>query len=216
MLVHYRENARCMWTHHAGFALLSLAGYASAAWIPTLLERRHGWSSAKIGSVYGPIIAGAGISGVIAGGRIADALKRRGIVDANMRVAFVAALLLAPLGLAFPLVDDSRACATLLFAFMFASSLPWGVAAAALADTVPDRLRGQVSAVYLFAINAIGLGLGPTAIALTTDRVFGRESALNLSLAWVVPIVEVAAALVLFSGLSAYRASVARSQATRW
>ncbi len=216
VLDHYREHARCLWTHHGGFALLSLAGYASAAWIPTLLERRHGWSSTKIGEVYGPIIAVAGISGVIAGGRIADALKRRGVVDANMRVGLAAALLLAPLGLAFPLVDDSNVCACLLFAFMFASSLPWGVAAAALADTVPDRLRGQVSAIYLFAINAIGLGLGPTAIALTTDHVFARDSALNLSLAWVVPIIELAAALVLFSGLSAYRTSVARSRASRW
>ena len=216
VFAHYREHARCLWTHHAGFALLSLAGYGSAAWIPTFLTRRHGWSPAKIGEVYGPIIAIAGISGVIVGGRIADLLKRRGIVDANMRVALAAALLLAPLGLAFPLVDDSSVCACLLFAFTFASSLPWGVAAAALADTVPDRLRGQVSAIYLFAINAIGLGLGPTAIALMTDRVFGRESALNLSLAWVVPIVEVAAALVLFSGLSAYRESVARSRASRW
>jgi MFS family permease len=216
LLEHYRENARWLWTHHVGFALLSLAGYASAAWIPTFLERRHAWSSAKIGEVYGPIIAVAGIGGVIAGGRIADLSKRRGVVDANMRVALGAALLLAPLGLAFPLVDDSNLCAWLLFAFTFASSLPWGVAAAALADTVPDRLRGQVSAVYLFAINAIGLGLGPTAIALTTDRVFGRESALNLSLAWVIPIVEIAAALVLLCGASAYRESVARSRASRW
>ncbi|HTF89442.1 MAG TPA: MFS transporter [Planctomycetota bacterium] len=212
----YRENARCLWTHHAGFALLSLAGYASAYWIPTFLERRHGWSSTKIAGVYGPIIAAAGISAVIAGGRVADMLRRRGVADANMRVGLAAAMLCAPLGLAFPLVDDQRVCAVLLFAFMFASSLPWGVAAAALADAVPDRLRGQVSAIYLFAINATGLGLGPTAIAMTTDEVFGRDSALHLSLAGVVPIVEVAAAVVLFSGLKSYRASVARSQASRW
>ncbi len=215
VLAHYREHATCLVTHHAGFGLLSLAGYASAAWIPQLLERKHGWSSAKIGDVYGPIIAVAGITGVIAGGRIADILKRRGIVDANLRVGLAAALLCAPLGLFFPLVSDDRLCAGLLFAFYLASSLPWGVAAAALADTVPDRLRGQVSAIYLLAINALGLGLGPTAIALVTDSVFERESALDLSLAWVVPIVEIGAAIVLFKGLGAYRASVARLDAAR-
>ncbi|HUR26930.1 MAG TPA: MFS transporter [Planctomycetota bacterium] len=213
---HYRENARALATHHGGFALLSLAGYGSAAWIPSFLERTHGWSSAKIGQVYGPIIAVAGISGVIAGGRIADLLKRRGVVDANLRVGLAAALLCAPLGLCFPLASDERVCACLLFAFLLASSLPWGVAAAALADTVPDRLRGQVSAIYLFAINAIGLGLGPSLIALTTERGFGRASALNLSLSTVVPIVEIAAALVLFSGLRAYRESAVRSRASRW
>ncbi len=215
VLAHYRENAKSLATHHAGFALLSLAGYASAAWIPALLERKHGWSPAKIGEVYGPIIAVAGITGVIAGGRVADLMKRRGIVDANLRVGLAAALLCALLGLFFPLVSDDRVCAGLLFAFYLASSLPWGVAAAALADSVPDRLRGQVSAIYLLAINAVGLGLGPTAIALVTDHVFERESALDLSLAWVVPIVEVAAAIVLFKGLGAYRASVARIDAAR-
>lgn len=198
---HYRENARSLWTHHAGFALLSLAGYATAAWIPALLERNRGWSPAQIAQVYGPILAIAGISGVIAGGRIADRLKRRGTPDANLRVGIAAALLCAPLGLAFPLASDPILCAVLLAAFTLASSLPWGVAAAALADSVPDRLRGQVSAVYLFAINAIGLGLGPTMIALFTDRVFGRDDALYLSLAWTVPFVELAAAATLIAGL---------------
>ena len=216
VLRHYKEHARFLWSHHAGFALLSLAGYGSAAWIPAFLERRHGWSPAKIGKVYGPMIAVAGIGGVILGGRIADALQRRGVADANLRVALAAALLLAPLGLAFPLVDGSAACASLLFAFTFASSLPWGVAAAALAETVPDRLRGRVAAIYLLAINAIGLGLGPTVVALTTDRVFGSDGALHESLATVVPIVEVAAALVLFAGLRAHRESLARSRAARW
>jgi MFS family permease len=210
LIAFYRERRGFLWGHHGGFALLSLAGYATAYWIPTFLERRHGWSPATIGEIYGPIVLVAGVLGVVGGGRIADRLKRRGVLDANLRVALAAALLLAPLGAAFPWVDSPRTCAVLLALFTCASSLPWGVAAAALADAVPDRMRGQASAVYLLAINAVGLGLGPTLVALVTDHVFADEKSLHLSLASTVPLIEIAAALTLFLGLPAYRASVAR------
>lgn len=205
---HYREQGGGLICHHLGFALLSLAGYASAAWIPTMLERRHDWTPLRIGEVYGPILAVGGICGVILGGRLADAWRARGRADANLRVGLAAAFALAPLGVAFPLVESEGWCVALLCVFTFVSSLPWGVAAAAIADSVPARLRGQVSAIYLFTINAIGLGLGPTAVALCTDLLFASDGALHLSLALVVGCVEVAAAAVLFVGLAPHRRSV--------
>ena len=197
----YREHAAWLTAHHLGFALLSLAGYAAAAWIPTMLARRHGFDPATVGNVYGPIVLVFGIAGVVCGGRAADLAKRAGVAEADLRVALVAALLLAPLGAAFPLASDARLACVLLAAFTFASSLPWGVAASAIAEHVPDRLRGSVSAIYLFAINAIGLGLGPTLPALITDYVHGDRAALHLSLAWTIPTVELLAAMVIFAGV---------------
>lgn len=53
---------------------------------------------------------------------------------------------------------------------------------------MPNRMRGQASAVYLFVINIVGLGLGPTAVAITTQYVFGRDDAVSYSLAIVTPV----------------------------
>ena len=47
----------------------------------------------------------------------------------------------------------------------------------------PPRLRAQVSALYLFCLNFIGIGLGATLVALLTDGVFADESALPHSMA---------------------------------
>ena len=70
-------------------------------------------------------------------------------------------------------------------------------------------MRAQVSALYLLAINLVGLGAGPTIVALLTDRVFGRDDAVHLSLLVVCLAAYLAGALVLRSGIGPMRASAA-------
>ena len=49
-------------------------------------------------------------------------------------------------------------------------------------QVTPSQMRGQVSAVYLFTMNLIGLGAGPTAVALVTDHVFHNDNLVGSSL----------------------------------
>jgi MFS family permease len=70
----------------------------------------------------------------------------------------------------------------------FLAGLPLGVAMAALHEVTPNRLRAQAAALYLFAVNILGLGLGPLIVALITDFLFADESALRYSLAIVGPV----------------------------
>jgi hypothetical protein len=63
--------------------------------------------------------------------------------------------------------------------------VPTGIAPAALHAITPNEFRGQVTALYLFAINLIGMGFGPTFVALATDRVFQSDLAVGRSLALV-------------------------------
>jgi len=58
---------------------------------------------------------------------------------------------------------------------------------------------------YLFLVNLLGLGLGPTIIALFTDYIFGDEAKLNYSIATVTVVFTLIAAVILLSGLQAYR-----------
>ena len=68
-------------------------------------------------------------------------------------------------------------------------------------EIAPARMRGQVSAVYAFVINLIGLGLGPTAVAVFTDYVFHDDNMVGYSLLVVSVTAHLLAALILWTGL---------------
>jgi hypothetical protein len=77
---------------------------------------------------------------------------------------------------------------------------------------MPNCMRSQASALYLFVVNLIGLGIGPTAVALFTDHVFHDKKAVGDSLLIVSVVAETGAVLLLWSGLRHYRASLERLQ----
>ncbi|MBI3448926.1 MAG: MFS transporter [Acidobacteria bacterium] len=181
----FRANAETLVCHNLGCALMALGGYAITAWAPAFLSRRYGLGPAEAGLAFGAVVLLAGSAGVIAGGRYADRLAARGRRDANLRVAAMTSLACLPFATLFPLAPGATAALALLVPTMFFGSVVWGVAPAAIQEMMPNSMRGQASAVYLFAVNAIGLGLGPTAVALLTDRVFGDERAVGWSLAIV-------------------------------
>ena len=95
---------------------------------------------------------------------------------------------------------------------VFTIAMPFGVGPAAIQEIMPNSMRGQASAVYLFVITMVGLGIGPTAVALGTDFVFGDDNALRYSLLIVTGIALVGAIVLLGMGLKHYRGSLDRLQ----
>ena len=93
---------------------------------------------------------------------------------------------------------------------VFLASAPFGVAPAAIQQMMPNAMRGQASAVYLFIVNLIGLGIGPTAVAMTTDYVFHDDYKVNYSLVIVATIAHLAAALLLWAGIKPFNRSLDR------
>jgi hypothetical protein len=181
--------------------MMSFASYGAAAWAPSFFIRVHGWTAGDIGLVYGLLIGIFGSAGIVTGGRLADALAKRGRPDATLRIGLVGAIGALPFTLAWPLVGDAWLSAALMGPALFFIAMPFGVAPAAIQDILPNGMRSQASALYLFVVNLIGLGIGPTAVALFTDDEF-HDSA----------IAETGAILLLWSGLRHYRASVVRLQ----
>src|SRR5262249_17929081 len=90
------------------------------------------------------------------------------------------------------------------------AAAPFGVAAAAIQQMMPNPMRGQASAVYLFIINMIGLGLGPTAVAGCTQYLFRRDDAVNYSLLVVHVSAMAVAAILLAGGLKPFLRSLER------
>jgi hypothetical protein len=64
--------------------------------------------------------------------------------------------------------------------------------------------------VYLFVMNLVGLAFGPSAVALTTDYVFGNDAALRYSLALVAGLALLPAVALLVAGWRPYAAAVGR------
>lgn len=206
-----RQNRKTVLCHNFGFACLAFAAYGSSAWIPTFFIRTYGWSASEVGVLYGSVVAIAGSLGIIAGGRLCDLLHRRGYRDAPLRVAIVSAALTLPLNLVY-LVGDGQLALALIALHVFTIAMPFGVGPAAIQEIMPNSMRGQASAVYLFVITLVGLGVGPTAVALGTDFVFGDDMALRYSLLVVTGIALVGAIILLGMGLKHYRGSLDRLQ----
>lgn len=190
--------------HNFGFACLSFASYGASAWIPTFFIRNHGLTPGEVGIYYGSLVMVAGSVGIIFGGRLADYLARRGYKDSNMRVGLLAAALTLFCNVVY-LVDNMTLLWIIMFFNVFTVAMPFGVAPAAIQEVMPNSMRGQASAIYLFVITLIGLGIGPTAVALVTDYVFQDDMAIRYSIFWVASVITIGAVVLLWMGIKPYR-----------
>ena len=213
VVAYIRSNWKTFLCHNVGFALLSFSSYGSSAWIPAFYQRTHEYTARQAGVSYGLIVMLAGTAGIVFGGRVADWLSQRGYRDAKMRAGLIAAVVWTPTGLLYPLVGDPTVSLALLVPTVFFASMPFGCAPAAIQEMMPNEMRGQASALYLFVVNLIGLGLGPTAVAMTTDFVFRDDLAVRYSLLIVATAAHIGSALLLWAGLRPFCRSLDRAEA---
>ena len=204
------ENKVTFICHNLGFGLISLSTNAGGFWHPTYFFRTHGWTQAKVGILMGIILAIVGTAGIVSAGRFSDWLSERGFKDAPLRVGMIAVLLLTPVGIAFHLAPSGNVAIALYVPLVFFASAPFGVAPAAIQQIMPNAMRGQASAIYIFLVNVMGLGLGPTAVAWMTDYVFHDNYAIRYSLMIVGSAAQLTAAVFLWRGLKPFAASVDR------
>jgi MFS family permease len=195
--------------HMAGYALLALLWSGCATWIPTFFIRTFQWSPGQVGLAYGLATLICGTGGLIAGGWHAGRMRAAGRTDANVRIGVVSALAVLPLGVAAPLMPNAVLAIAVYCGFIFWSSYPFGGAAAALQEITPNRMRAQVSSVYLFVVNLAGIGAGPAVVAFFTDYLFRDDAAVRYSLALTVLVSAPAAALLLRAACPPYRARLA-------
>ncbi len=215
--VPYSEVLGYLWTNRAtmltysfGFALLSFSGYGAAAWVPSHLMRNFGWEPKDVGIAIGFVAITAGPIGILSGGWLSDMFRRRGVPHARALVGLISGAGWIPFGIAYPLVG-SGTWAVLMYAPAVAvGAMSAGVGPAGIQEIVPNRMRGQASAIYLFIINLMGLGFGPFIIALFTQYVFGSDSDVRWSLLTVPVGAHVIACILLLAAIRPYHRSLAR------
>ena len=178
------RNFYCL--YFVALALLALCGYAVAAWLPTAIIRAYGVSYGQVGKVLGVSTILMNSTGMLLAGLLCDRLTRKGHKDAPIIVALISAcgiLVFAGLPTVMPTV-------TLVWIAIFVSGLTFnaynGVGPQAVNQVTPNQYRAQVSAVYLFVVNALGLGVGPTLVPLLNDHLFHDPLKIRFSLIIVV------------------------------
>lgn len=178
-----------------GMALLSVGDYGLLSWVPTALARAFEWSPDRIGLWFGLITTATGVTGALLGGWLSDVLARRHGESARLSVTMAAALvgvvgatLVGAGGVAMTLIG--------LGAWTLASGIGATSGTAALQMLVPGHLRGVSMSLVAFCNTLLGLGLGPTAVALMSAAYDGR-AAINLAIASVVTPAALLAALLV-------------------
>lgn len=208
LFVYMRGNARTFGCLIGGFALSATVNYGIAIWLATFLERTHAWPVSRAGMVQGILTMTVGTIGVLTGGRITDAMLKRGHTDAPLRAGIIGALGMLVSATMYPLTSSASTAVAWLIVVNFFAAFPWGAAAAAAADTVPQIMRAQGAALFFLALNLVSFALGPWAVGVITDTIFGDPAALRYSLA-ILNVVGMSGAIVLFViGMPAYRRTI--------
>ncbi len=191
-------------------ALSGLLAIGTSLWYPTFLIRTYGMSPLDVGFYYGTLMLVCGTFGTLAGGWLSGVLQRRGTVDSNLRIMFVATCVKALPLVIGPLMPTATLALALMAIGTLVGQASQGVILTAIQDVTPNRLRGQVTALTLLAVNLIGLGLGSSIIAAFTDFVFGDEQSLRYSIALTGAIFLPIMAIMLAKGMPIYRAEIDR------
>jgi MFS family permease len=190
-----------------GAGFYSVMGYADT-WYPELFIRTWGWDAAQAGRVNGASSLVAGPLGLIFAGWYASRMMARGRTDACLRLTAYGAIGIAAPAILMPLMPNATLMSLLLLPFKFFVGFPPVLISSAIQMVAPNRLRGQLGALFLFAVGIIGVTCGPILPSLFTDYVFHDDASLKYSLTLSSVITLPIALSLLWLGLGEYRLSL--------
>lgn len=163
--------------------------YGGLAWAPAFFERRFGIPASTAGLKIGGVVALCGFLGTVAAGSLSDRWVKARIPAARLRINLASWVAILPGVILWPLASSPTQA--FIFLGLTIAGLAFGQSAIppAIQDVVPNRMRGQAIAVYLLIGGLMGIGLGPTAVALVTDYGFHDGAALPYAIVCVsVPL----------------------------
>jgi MFS family permease len=205
------KNGHFYSLHFIAMAMMAMLGYAVGAWLPTVMARTYGISAGLVGQVLGISTIVVNTIGIIVAGLICDRLTSRGRTEAPILVCFgvaVAVVVTSALPAFMP-------TATLGLTMMCVAGFPFhgyvALGPMAVNAVTPNQMRAQVSAVYLFTVNFIGLGFGPALVPMISDYLLHDPMQIRWGLLVVVVTAGTIAAILLWFVRPVYREQVAQT-----
>lgn len=197
------QRRRAYGGHILGISIFIMVVYALNLWGPTYFIRTFGYTRPEAGWVFGLVMIGSGTVGLLLAGTLSDRLVSKGIHDAYVKIILFSMVAMIPSAATLAFLESDLLAIVFMSLAVFFSAFQGGLAGGTLQLMTPNRMRGQVMAVYGLSSNLIGLGLGPTVIAMTTDYVFGYDEAIGKSIALCAVILCPIGALILWRSLPA-------------
>ncbi len=197
------QRRRAYGGHILGISIFIMVVYALNLWGPTYFIRTFGYTRPEAGWVFGLVMIGSGTMGLLLAGTLSDRLVSKGIHDAYVKIILFSMVAMIPSAATLAFLESDLLAIVFMSLAVFFSAFQGGLAGGTLQLMTPNRMRGQVMAVYGLSSNLIGLGLGPTVIAMTTDYVFGYDEAIGKSIALCAVILCPIGALILWRSLPA-------------
>lgn len=166
-----------------GSATASMLTYGLGFWLPSFISRTHGLDIAQTSQFLGAIAISGGVVGILVGGFLSDHIGKR---DRRAYALIPAVAFL----LAFPALLVAINLQSLIWVFLlllipqFMGYVWAGPSVAIIQNISPPHMRTTASALYLFIVNLVGLGVGTTAFGVISDlfaESYGGES-LRLSI----------------------------------
>jgi MFS family permease len=185
-------------------AIASLVDNAVGAWAPTLLTREFHMDRAQVGMQLGLMLTAAFGGGVLLGGWLADKAGVCGGWSRKLLVCLVAGALILPIAAS---LNAGNADLVMLSvpAYFALSGIVTACGFSAILDVVPNRSRGLAMSISFFLNVAVGGAVGPTAVAMFSEQLFGGESGLGPAIAITVALSYGTAIVALIASLSRLR-----------
>jgi MFS family permease len=169
-----------------------------AVWMPTYFVRERGLPVATASTAFGAVLALAGLTGTLIGGRLGDRMARKR-PDAHFILSGISLLGSLPFTLIAILSPHPAIFWPAMFVTLTLLFLNAGPLNAAMANVLPAELRGRGFAFNTWAIHLFGDALSPPLIGWVSDHVGLRTPVLGAGLLMGV------AGIILLFGRESFR-----------
>lgn len=205
-----RSNSRYLTFAFLGMGFHTILPYGTAMWTPSYFSREFGMEPIEIGGTLALATGVAGIVGFIGGGWLVDWLHASSVRNAHLKYCLVNCIVSATVGvIAFSMVQSIPLLLVLIAIAHLLFPLT-GPMVAHLQMTTPNQYRSRTIALLTIAFNLIGMTLGPTSVALLSDKLYGGPENIGLGIATMYAIFAPISAAMFWFALKPAREAVAR------
>lgn len=201
---HLKQHAGFFWSVFVGVAAVNVSVLGSVSWMPAMLMRGFQLPADQAGYLSGGLLILGGLIGMVGGGSMMDRVGG-GTPAARLRFAGWLTGLAVIAAAIFPLAPSLWLLSITFVLFFTAAASVVACAPSVLAQTSPDGMRATIAAIYVFVINGVGIGFGPSATAALGDVFFPGGDGIRYAMAIVAPAGYAIGAVLFF--VAARRAS---------
>lgn len=149
-------------------SIAAFNAYGIGFWMAPYLTRRFAVPVGELGTKIGVILTVFGLSGIILGGFLSDALKRR-TPRARLYMIFISYAIATPINVFILFSNDLSNIYIAYGASVFGSLLGFSSVAAMVSELTPARIRATAQSFLQMAQTLLGLALGPYIYGLLSE-----------------------------------------------